>query len=592
VTQPALGASVTNVFSESAPSMNTVTTRATTSVNSYPKNSAWNSDESMLATWDWDVYDGTTYALLGHVHGTVSPNEGRNWANSDPRYIYGAHAQNKQWIRVDATNSANNVVLHTYTAAELGVASLGAISYGLYEGNIDDNDQYAVLIACTGAGYCNTPHVPFLINAKTGTFLRLLSGGPAYTNVYDTTISHDGTYALVTRPAAIGPVVDVYLTSTGAFQRTLNTTNEMPHWDPCVDSSGNQVAVELRRMYRMSDGTETVIFPYWLHHHVSCRNNKRPGYAYYAISNIECGTGVSDPSATTSYHKIFALKLDGSQRIENFAWDHQGCPQGTNADSNYARFPAAVPSRWGDRVYFRSTWDVTDGTVNGYVAHVPTTTAAGPLISYAGATTHVTWDGSALADSGSTTWTMTGTVPMVAAASPFPAGAGPFSAANYYHSPSAVGSTDYAGDFSVCVVMSDWTSGVQIVGDYESGATGAGWVLRSGAANSVMLRTYGSGSVDTSVPASGEALASAPVHAICAGRTGSTQVLKADLGTYRTQSGAQTVAATNDIAYIGYAGSPIVGTIYEVWAGPVTPSDAMFTEIEQAVKTRLSITAW
>lgn len=181
-------------------------------------------------------------------------------------------------------------------------------------------------------------------------------------------MSHDGAYALVTYSGSIGMVVDVYSTATGAFLRTLNTVHEMPHWDACVDSNGDQVAVGLQYMYRLSDGRETPVYPEWLPHHVSCRNSKRPGYAYIALYNNDCGTGSADPAGTNAFHKIFAVRLDGSARIENFAWDHQACPQGTTFDLNYARFPAAVPSRYGDRVFFRSTWDLTNGTPNGYVA--------------------------------------------------------------------------------------------------------------------------------------------------------------------------------------------------------------------------------
>src|SRR5574340_1492774 len=77
-----------------------------------------------------------------------------------------------------------------------------------------------------------------------------------------------------------------------------------------------------------------------------------------------------------------------------------------------------------------------------------------PLIpDDAGTVSHVVFNGSSLVDRFGNSWTQNGTVPQVARSGRTPAGAGPFSDANYYSLGTGSDVLDFAGDFSACIVF-------------------------------------------------------------------------------------------------------------------------------------------
>jgi len=219
-------------------------------------------------------------------------------------------------------------------------------------------------------------------------------------------------------------------------------------------------------------------------------------------------------------------------------------------------------------------------------------TSSGPLIQdTAGTVAHVTWNGTALVDSKGNTWTQNGTVPQVsgATASPlFPngfgsnprSGAGPFSASNYYSGPNNL--FQFAGDFSVCVVMLGSP-------DANSALVGAGWYLNWNSS---------AGGIDFSSDASHDLLANGNyvpqtngINVFCAGRSGTTAIAKGNLAATSTQ--AQTATGFTGSPNIGLrqAGNlPFSSTIYEVWVSTDTPSDALFTAIQQRVFSHIADT--
>jgi hypothetical protein len=372
LSQPALGASVRYT------DLGTTVTRATNRLHHYPKNAVWNSDETFAlvgpvpGTYTSSLrylIDGRTYADIKDLYNGSSapwPSGHRTWANSDPRYIYGVNGTGRQWIRVDVTTTpATRVALKTYTASDVGLSSLNSISYGLDEGNMDNGDTGAVLVAAaSGTTYTR----PFVIDPKTGAVRCYVTGGGGYgRSVSDATMSQDGTYFTVNWS---GWGVDVYRASTCTFVR--HVTDASGHYDTCVSTAGEQVVVHSNggqqpRMSSMSGAnlagasSHTVVvygaesLPDW---HVSCRNTKRPGWAYVSNSNYNCG---SAQQGRMSYHRVFAVKLDGSQRIENYAWDHQACP------ASEAGVTFAAPSRWGNRVWWKANWDGS-ASLASYVA--------------------------------------------------------------------------------------------------------------------------------------------------------------------------------------------------------------------------------
>jgi hypothetical protein len=341
LSEPPLGASA--LFAD----LGTTVTHVSDSPHHYAKDSPWNSDESLAMTNDGKVYDGQTYQYLR----TISlPSEHHTWSNTDPRYVYGANRTALQWVRLDATNGTMTT-LKTYSASDVGQSSLSSMSYGDYEGNTDNNDTGAVLIA-DGVR-------PVLINPQTGAVRCYVTSGGGYGNsVSDTTISQDGNWILVNWS---GYGKDAYRASDCSFYRKMVDTTG--HYDACVSTAGDQVIVygydASMLMQRISDGQITTLYTdATQREHISCRNLKRPGWAYYSVENTTCDSTQNNIAAL---HRVLALKLDGSRSVQLFGWDHQPCP------STYASSPMAAPSPLGTRVWWKTNWDGS-ANVHSFVA--------------------------------------------------------------------------------------------------------------------------------------------------------------------------------------------------------------------------------
>ena len=335
--EPPLGG--TRSFSD----LGTIVTRVSDKRHHYAKTSVWNNDESLAITLDGSVLDGQSYQHIRSAKGSIFPNEHRTWSNTDRRYIYGVKTPN-QWVRVDATAPANNRVIATFS-------QYSKVSYGSYEGNMDNADTGVVLI---GNGTR-----PFLVNPKTGALRCTVTSGGGYgRTVSDTTISQDGQWILVNWS---GYGVDAYRASDCRFHRRL--TSATGHYDACVSTAGQQVIVQLSaaNMVRISDGVTVDVFKpdSSVRGHLSCRNIKRPGWAYVSIYNDTCDTYQKN---MVSFHRIYAVKLDGSQKVENYAWDHEACP------SYYDDDTMAVPSPLGNRVWWKVNWDGKSSGIHSFVA--------------------------------------------------------------------------------------------------------------------------------------------------------------------------------------------------------------------------------
>ncbi len=320
MSEPALGASA--LFTD----LGTTVTHVSDGRHHYSKTSVWNVDESYAMLNDGSILNGTTYAYIR----TVSrPNEHKTWSNTDPRYIYGVTTTDKSWRRVDVTTNSMTV-LATYP-------QYSSLSYGHYEGNMDDND--------TGVALIGSNTVPFIVNPKTGAFRCAVSSGGGWgRTISDSTMSHDGNYMLVNWDSY---GVDAYRASDCGFVRKL--TSSGGHYDACVSQAGDQVyASASGPMIRISDGQVTQLWSDSAYrNHITCRNTRRPGWAYVSVYNTTCDSTVQN---TKAYHRIFAVKLDGSGTVEDFAWDHEACP------STYDTTTMAVPSRLGNRVWWKVNW--------------------------------------------------------------------------------------------------------------------------------------------------------------------------------------------------------------------------------------------
>lgn len=98
-----------------------------------------------------------------------------------------------------------------------------------------------------------------------------------------------------------------------------------------------------------------------------------------------------------------------------------------------------------------TTYTLTATSAKGKTATASATVTLYPYRIPEGANlvAHVWWDGSSIQQTGSA-FTMTGTVPQVAASGAVPAGSGPYSAANYY---TAGNTLEQHGDVTVCAIV-------------------------------------------------------------------------------------------------------------------------------------------
>lgn len=209
----------------------------------------------------------------------------------------------------------------------------------------------------------------------------------------------------------------------------------------------------------------------------------------------------------------------------------------------------------------------------------------GPAVS------HVWFDGTTIRDTKGLAWSMEGTVPQVARSGSTPAGAGPYSDANYY-SLAAPNPFQFAGDFWACFVF----MGPTVTGSYQTlggaGGAGAGWIATTTSTNGYGA-AYFAGGVVTST-----AVSVGVVNVLCLGRTGTTGYAKLNLGAIASGTGTSTLGTTMALGRsAAVTGQAFGSTVHELIGasaspGPTATADALFTSIMQQVKFKMGITAW
>jgi hypothetical protein len=242
-----------------------------------------------------------------------------------------------------------------------------------------------------------------------------------------------------------------------------------------------------------------------------------------------------------------------------------------------------------------TTYTLSETNTTGTVTNkVSVAVAAGRLLADdANTVAHVYWTGSAIADTKGNAWTMAGTVTQHPAVGPLGPGGGPYATVTRYDLATSLPSS---GDFSVCVLfyapVANFATGM-LVDQGTNQAGYGGWELLTGTGGSFRFDTHSG----TSIRMSSTAVASGNVHVVCGGRTGTSQVIKSDLGTIVTTASAYNVTDTHP-ARIGVdasdtwgAWSTSGGYIVEIWVSTTTPTDALFISQMNAVKAA-GITSW
>jgi hypothetical protein len=333
----------------------------------YSKSQAWNSDGTLIKLHGWPspILDGKTFKLLK----TIRPPGGHtSWANTKPNIIYGAGSDNR--IKMLDVNTNTQTTIAT-------LEEFAHVSFGNYEGNLSNDDKYIALQCSSGTS--KTMIVYDLENKKIQSRLN--------TTLWPNNISmsQSGKFVLI-QWGVDGTTAEkgIWAYNTSDFSPVRNMfPSGGGHFDYGIDINGNEVVVGSNGnlshpaarglcMKNIVTGTTTLLISdaqmsYSIH--VSCRNNKRPGYAYlseFQASGTRTNVG--------NYQKVFAVKLDPNannnaltesyvhvhhSNYENYEWE-------THASSN----------RDGSMVIFKSDWmGGGSAEVNSYVAYMQAPTS-------------------------------------------------------------------------------------------------------------------------------------------------------------------------------------------------------------------------
>jgi hypothetical protein len=336
----------------------------------YSKTQPWNSDGTRVILAEDDenpLLDGKTYQIQSTPTPPLKGGQGpkSRWSCKDPNKMFKINGNT--WYHIDV---AANIQTTKFTFSDYSQLNLRN------EGNLSYDDKYVALAGQKISSPNGSADLwVVLFNVETNTIVDEIM----FANRYNTisiidwvSMSPSGEYVVIKWYDATGLGVDVYKFPNNVltFHRELSARSA--HGDIGVDSEGNDVWVVAESdgtnhpgvglsMYDLETGDYTTLLdeqsggsPYQAVH-VSCRNYKRPGWAYISTS-----TQSSNPM------EILAVKLDGSKTVERYGYSHNNYFDGRSA-------VVPVPNPDGTKVMFNSNWHGanSDSPTHSYVAEWP-----------------------------------------------------------------------------------------------------------------------------------------------------------------------------------------------------------------------------
>lgn len=343
-------------------------------IHHYSKTQPWNADGTriMLSSRKQPLLDGNDYHIVRPTN-LFSPMMSR-WSHKNPNKLFQAAGDTFEELTLDPSDDSQSVtVLRTFP----GYSDL---SIGNAEGNLSIDDRVVALMGrkTTGPNGLNDLYV-IIYDIENDAILAERRFDNKFTSAPDridwVSVSQSGNYVLfLWKPngTARDQGVEVYQAVNGVltFQRQL--TSVQGHGDIGYDSFGNEVYVQTGgdpnlgvSSFRLDNGARVTqllaggLNSPWQAAHVSCRNYKRPGWAYIATQSQQA-------NLSTNSKEVLAVKLDGSLTVERFGWTH-------NHHFNYESEAHPVPNPDGTKIMFASNWDGTSSTdpVYSYVAEWP-----------------------------------------------------------------------------------------------------------------------------------------------------------------------------------------------------------------------------
>ncbi len=243
------------------------------------------------------------------------------------------------------------------TIYDFAPAGWSGLSLGAAEGRLSNDDHYLVLQGTkSGVSGIMIFDLPAARIVATKMFTSApnnacISQSGLYLNVQ---FSPSGTGAEQGNWLYANPTGGGFDQTLGAAIRQINTSGGS-HGDHAYDGNGSEGWVQtpisnVIYFYRYSDGAVNVVYPnssLATNLHVTTCNIDRPGWAYF--SDLD---PVGD-AGKLGRDQVYALKLDGSYRVEVFGFSH-------HAAELYNADPMAIPNRSGHKVYTNGQWGGTD----------------------------------------------------------------------------------------------------------------------------------------------------------------------------------------------------------------------------------------
>jgi len=311
----------------------------------YPKQgTAWNSDMTLLRLAG-RIFDAQTLEEIPLTRGILggevfnlmktpeSGSSGIRWSKHNPNVLY-VMSDKKKFYKL--TINEDRTALEEELIIDLSDMPYPFFNIGQDEGNIDYADRYVVLTSIINDDVYAT-----LLDIQS----KQLVWGPRKLDIpkdrFDwISVSPSGNYILINEfKEATDSKMHLYNRN---LEKIRTLANSSQHGDICYDQNGNEMYVQLRYAgggifgYVLNNRTQyqepiKLLDSNYGGGHVSCRNYKRKGWAY--VSTKQDG-----------YRDVFALKLDGSKKVQRFAKTHTG------------GYSMAVPSPDGTRVLFMSNF--------------------------------------------------------------------------------------------------------------------------------------------------------------------------------------------------------------------------------------------
>lgn len=326
------------------------TKKSATLRHHYATSAVWNSDSSKYLLNFGQVRDAETNKLILRVN-EYSYLKEHIWSKIDPNVLYGTSANTLKKFNI-TTKKAE--VLHTFNGfGNLSMDNLKILS---------DDDRY-IMISDVEAGGKKIA-VYDLSNDKVISQIDDIFAHPIIAKHWHRVIpgiSPSGNYVVMIDESGSTLLFDQKL----SYLRKLSLGHN--HADLGYDAYGNEVLVQTcpAQMIRLDNGQVTnLIGKTYGCGHVSLRNYRQPGWAYFSLSQ--------DPNDNAygvgQVNEILAVKLDSlGTTVRRLAQPRSTYPFPSIDEQHSAM---AVPNPDGSKVMFNSGWDNPQGEINAYVIEI------------------------------------------------------------------------------------------------------------------------------------------------------------------------------------------------------------------------------